>query len=56
MVNQYEVIVSLDVKFNDTKLPAVTGEVNGNDDSDPSSGNGSVSTQLSILNRTTLKG
>ena len=38
MVNQQKVIESLDVMFNNFRLPAVTGDINGNDDSDPSSG------------------
>lgn len=47
LINQQEVIESLNMMFNNSKLSAVMCEINGNDDSNPSSGNGSLTTQLS---------
>ena len=47
MINQQEVIESLNMMFNNSKLSAVMCEINGNDDSNPSSGNGSLSTHPS---------
>lgn len=50
-------IERLDVTIDNTKLPAVKGEFNNIDeDSDPRSDNGSVSTQRNILNRITHQG
>jgi len=47
LINQQEVIESLNMMFNNSKLSAVMCEINGNDDSNPSSsGNGSLTTQL----------